>query len=124
MKTRRAEHAGFVLVFVVMIMGLVAVEMFVLTGISNTISFEADTAYLEACRENLTLSGLALAQAKPTDLGGEGIDLDISELGIKKAKLSLGIIKTHDGPNQAYINASCSRGRQTLRNRKSYPITQ
>lgn len=121
MKTRRAEHAGFVLVFVVMIMGLIAVEMFVLTDISNTISFEANTAYLEACRDNLTLSGLAWSQSNPGRFGSEEIELDVGALAIRDGLLNLKLTAADGDQEYLSISASCSRGRRTLRHRAKYP---
>jgi len=59
LKTRKEKRDGFVLVIVIITIALIGAEMFVLTGGSNTILFQTNNAYLQACQQNLIASGLA-----------------------------------------------------------------
>ena len=109
---------GFILLTIMIILGLMGVEMFVLSSVSNKITFQASRAYLEAVEQNLVSSGLAWAKhnmAKKV----ENIELDTADIAPQNAQL----IITAGKQSQVTINASCSRGGQNLRHNKSYYIT-
>jgi hypothetical protein len=55
---KKQRQKGFALVLVITAMAVIGLEMYVLTGGSNTMLFQSDTAYLEACKRNLITSGL------------------------------------------------------------------
>ena len=56
---KKPRQKGFALVLVITAMAIIGLEMHVLTSGANTMLFQADTAYLEACKRNLITSCLA-----------------------------------------------------------------
>ena len=148
MKIRKGKRNGFVLVIVIVTIALIGAEMFVLTGGSNTILFQANTAYLQACERNLTASGLAWAQ-KNIKAGNKesfdpvrnsktlnnitteveisnGVDksvnLDITYTSVSRSALSVTINTQGNGETDVQISSTVSRGRQTLSHNKKYQI--
>jgi hypothetical protein len=81
-------------------------------------AFEANDAYLRACRENLIISGLAWAKTN-ADKGpiNQTTELDIASLGLRRAELK---VTVSAGQKEANILASCSVARQTLRTNDKY----
>ena len=116
MKMNKLKQNGFVLVIVIVLIAVVGLEMFVLTGGSNTMLFQADSAYLQACESNLVASGLAWTKInikdKSKEMFDKTIELDITDMNMKSAALSVSISVPADGEKEAQINASCSRARQ------------
>jgi len=101
--------------------------MHVLTSGANTMLFQADTAYLEACKRNLITSGLAWAKRNIRNNNKEtfekAVELDVSKMNIRASSLIVTIrgLPTDKEP-QAQINVSCSRGRRTFRGDDKYKI--
>ena len=62
MNARKTKPNGFVMLFVIVILALIGMYMIVLASDANIFGFQADRAYLEACQQNLTASGLAWAK--------------------------------------------------------------
>ena len=126
MKHRRQN--GFVLILVVVAIGLIGAEMFVLTSSSNQILFQSDTAYLQACERNLVTSGLAWARRNMNNEGIETlnrpIELDVASMNIHSATLSVHIDTAKDEEAEVQINTSCSRERRTLIHNDKYRIGQ
>ena len=117
---------GFVLILVITAMAVIGIEMFVLAGIANTMMFQSNTAYLQACERNLVASGLAWAkkniQNNSRENFDEMIELDIAEMNIRGSALDVTInIPTPNEP-EVQINTSCSRARQTLKGGGKYRI--
>ena len=127
-KKKRAKQNGFVLIVVITSFALIAAEMFILTGGSNVILFQADNAYLEACRQNLTASALAWAEqnagAETSKNPDEKISLDVSSLCKKHASLEVKINKAADGIISVQIETTCQSARQTIRDKKEYHLTK
>jgi hypothetical protein len=109
---------GFVLLIVMMILGMMGVEMFVLSSVSNKITFQTSRAYLEAVEQNLVSSGLAWAKHNMAK-EAEKIELDTADIAPQNAQL----IVTAGKQSLVTINTSCSRSGQNLRHNKSYYIT-
>jgi len=110
MKTANTRQNGFILIFVIFVLALIGIYMIILAGESNTIIFQADRAYLDACRQNLNESGLAWAK-KNANSPSADYSLDTSAMNIKNAALKVSLQKK---PSQIEITTSCARGRQTL----------
>ena len=119
----KIRQNGFVLVLVIATIGLIGAEMFILTGISNSILFQADTAYLEACEQNLAASGLAWVRKNS---GKENIDktikLDVSDMDISRSTLSVTIEEPKSEEAKVRISTSCTCGRQTFAHSDKYRI--
>lgn len=121
MSTERRD--GFVLTFVIVLLGLVGVVMFVLTGGSNTMLFEADAAYVQAVDRNLAASGLAWAQHRAaqtdTTTSDEPVSLDTASLGATGAGLTVQITE-RDAAVYCRIETSTAKGRQSVSNAHEY----
>ncbi len=133
-KMKKPRQKGFALVLVITAMAIIGLEMHVLTSGANTMLFQADTAYLEACKRNLITSGLAWAKRNirnnNRDTFEKTMKLDVSKIfhgsdsrRIRDASLVVTIrgLPTDKAP-QAQINVSCSRGRRTFRDDGKYKI--
>ena len=59
---KQTERSGFAIIMAVAAVAMVAAALFVLTGISNSLVFESNLAYLQACNRNLSASGLNWAR--------------------------------------------------------------
>ena len=98
--------------------------MIVLASESNIFGFQADRAYLEACQQNLTASGLAWAKknANTSMTTAAAVELDTADMGIKKAALSVKLSVAEKGKSQVEIETSCSKARQRLSSVKKLAI--
>lgn len=122
-KTRRQ---GFILTYIIVLLGLVGVVMFVLTGGANTMLFEADAAYVQAADRNLTASALAWARhrssgSEPVVLD-EPIALDTSSLAVRDANVSVRLVKHGDAALGCHIETSVAKGQQSLNNSREYVL--
>ena len=117
---------GFIFVLVVTIIGFVGVVMYFLSGASNTLMFQSNKAYLNACERNLTSSGLNWAKTNIQNGNFQDFDntiqLDVSEMKILNSNLNVKISPTEDKNYKAQINSSCSRARINLKNNETFTI--
>jgi hypothetical protein len=124
MNTRKTKPNGFIMLFVVVILALIGMYMIVLASDANIFGFQADRAYLEACQQNLTASGLVWAKknvgTSKTAIGP--IELDTSDMRIKNAALRVKLTVGEKGKSQVEINTSCSKARQRLSSVKKFTI--
>ncbi len=120
------KRNGFVMVLVITAMAVIAVEMFALAGIANTMQFQSHSAYLQACERNLLASGLAWAeqniQNESGDILDKTVELDVSRMNIRAAALDVTTETPAGGQAQVQVNSSCTRGRQTLTGEGRYRI--
>ncbi len=121
-----SRQKGAALVLAITAMAIIGLEMHVLSSGSNTMLFQSDRAYLEACKRNLITSGLAWAKRNIQNNNKEAfeksVELNTDALNIKESNLVVTItIPTIEKP-QAQINVSCSRSRQTFKSDKKYQI--
>ena len=56
---KQAKRKGYALILVMLVMLLIGAELFVLSGISQSMIFQTKTAYLEAQRRNIAASAAA-----------------------------------------------------------------
>ena len=110
--------------FVVVILGLIGIYMIVLASDANIFGFQADRAYLEACQQNLTASGLNWAKKNvgTSKMTIGPIELDASDMGIKNAVLRVKFAAGEKGKSQVEINTSCSKARQRLSSVKKFTL--
>ena len=117
---------GFVLVLVIMAMSIIGLQMHVLSRGSNTMLYQTDRAYLEACKRNLITSGLAWAKRNIQNNNKEtfkkSVELNTSKLNIKESSLVVTITIPSNEQPQTQINVSCSRKRRTLKSDEKYQI--
>ncbi|UCC98580.1 MAG: hypothetical protein JSW66_01545 [Phycisphaerales bacterium] len=120
------KKRGFVLILVITAIAVIGIEMFVLAGVANTMQFQSHRAYLQACRRNLTASGLAWARQNVPDKAGEvapqTIELDVSKMNVRGSRLDLTVSPPSDRQVEILIRTSCTRGRQTLKGENKYEI--
>jgi type IV secretory pathway protease TraF len=121
MKTEKAGPNGFVMILVIVILALIGTYMIVMASESNGFLFQADRAYLESCRQNLTASGLVWAKKNVNAPPGV-VSLNTAGMNIKGAILSVTISAPKKGRAQVEINTSCSRARHQLTSSKKYTI--
>jgi len=132
-KMKKPRQKGFALVLVITAMAIIGLEMHVLTSGANTMLFQSDTAYLEACERNLITSGLAWAKRNIRNNNKEtfekAVELDVSKIfygsgsrRVRDASLIVTISTPTDKAPQAQISVSCSRGRRTFKDDSKYKI--
>jgi hypothetical protein len=123
---KKIKQNGFVLVLVIIAIALVGVASYVLAGGTNTILFQSDTAYLQACERNLRTSGLAWAKQNIKNRNQESfnrmIELDTANLGIRDSNLTIFISIARDKQAEVRINTSCSRAGHTFKRDNRYLI--
>ncbi|MGA2322555.1 MAG: hypothetical protein ABSG22_01750 [Sedimentisphaerales bacterium] len=124
MNTRKTKPNGFVMLFVIVILALIGMYMIVLASDANIFLFQADRAYLEACQQNLTASGLNWAKknvgTSKTAIGP--IELDTSDMRIKNAVLRVKLTTGEKGKSQVEINTSCNKAKQRLSSVKKFTL--
>ena len=123
---KKIKQNGFVLLLVITAIALVGTASYILADGTNTMLFQSDTAYLQACERNLRASGLAWAKQniKNRNQGSfnKMIELDTANLGIRDSSLSVFISISQDKQAEVRINTSCSRARQTFKRDNRYII--
>ena len=126
MKMKKRRQNGFVLILVIIAIAVIGTQMFVLTGIANTMLFESNTAYLQACERNLAASGLAWAERNIKNQSRETfnktIELDVTNMDIRNPALTVNIGTTKDKKAEVQINTSCTRRKRTIRHDDKYRI--
>ena len=123
---KKRAKGGFVLIFVVVAIALIAVAMFVLTDDAKTMLFHSDTAYLEAVQRNLVVSGLHWAEHnlrdEPAEVFGRTTELDVTGMSVRPATLTITMDTPAKEAVHVQIDASCSRARRTLQHGGKYII--
>jgi hypothetical protein len=125
-KMTKPRKNGFVMILVITAMAIIGLQMHVLSSGANTMLYQSDRAYLNACKRNLITSGLAWAkrniQNNSTETFEKTVDLNIDKLNIKDSSLIVTISLPTNQQPQAQINVSCSRNRRTFKSDKKYQI--
>jgi hypothetical protein len=124
MNAKKSRQNGFVMLLVICILALIGEYMIILASDSNILGFQADRAYLAACQQNLTASGLNWTKknidSSKTAIGP--IELDTSGMGIKNAVLRVKLTTAEKSKSQVEIETSCSKARQRLSSVKNFTI--
>jgi hypothetical protein len=117
---------GFVLLIVIMIIGLMGAELFVMTGSTNKIGFQTNKALLEAVQQNMISSGIAWTKYNIENGNikntGKEIQLDTTDIGIRNAQLAVTTVKITHKQAEVTINTSCGFGGQKLKNSNKYVV--
>jgi hypothetical protein len=113
--------------FVITILVLMGAMLAVLGTMSRTFVFETNAAYLDTCSRNLSASGLAWTKHaiknKNPNLSGGRIPLDVNDMKMPHATLSLDIRSGQDGKKEITAHTSVSRNGGRLRNDITYRIS-
>ena len=123
---KNEKNKGFTLMLVVMLIALIGIVVSLLTEASNTMIFQSNKTYLQACERNLIASGLAWSKInikkESGDISGKVIELDVTELNIHGSSLNVNLSSPVETRPEVRIRTSCSRGRQTLTSDNTYII--
>jgi len=123
---KKIRQNGFVLLLVIIAIAMVGTATYVLAGGTNTMLFQSDTVYLQACERNLRASGLVWAKQniKNRNQGSfnKMIELDTANLGIRSSSLNVFISISQDKQAEVRINTSCSRASRTFKRNNRYII--
>ncbi len=123
---KKNREKGFILILVVLLIELTAIIVFILTSEAQTILYQANSMYLQACERNLIASGRTWAKIyipkDSGDISGKMIELDVTEMNIRGSSLGVKLSIPAEMQPQVQIRTSCSRGRQTLTNDDTYKI--
>ena len=126
LKMKKTRQKGFALVLVITAMAIIGLEMHVLSSGANTMLYQSDRAYLEACKRNLITSGQVWAKRNirnnNTEILEKSVELDVGKLNIKDSSLIVTISVPTNKEPLAQINVSCSRSRQTFKSDEKYQI--
>jgi hypothetical protein len=124
MRTKKTGQNGFIMLLVVAVLALIAIYMIILTNDSNTIIFQTNRAYLEACKQNLTASGLIWVKKNLKDSKSKtgAVELDTSDMNIKGATLSVAVSAVPKGKAQIEIDTFCSKARQHLTSAEKFTV--
>jgi hypothetical protein len=126
LKMKKTRQKGVALVLAITAMAIIGLEMHVLSSGANTMLFQSDRAYLEACKRNLITSGQAWAKRNiknnSTEYFEKSVELDVGGFNISDSSLIVTINTPTGKEPQAQINVSCSRSRRTLKSEEKYQI--
>ncbi len=121
-----SRNHGAILTFVIVALMLMGVVMFVLTGGTNTMLFEADTAYVQAVERSLVASGLAWAKERASSNVGapnrESVELNTAAFGLPGTKLVVQMLGVQDNTAKIHIETLCHKGRRTLHTARDYRL--
>ena len=124
---KQAQRSGFAIILAVAAVALVGAAVLLLADMSDTLMFDSDLAYLQACNRNLSASALAWArqnQDKLRDSGpSEGIQLDVERLGIPAGNLNVAPLKDREKGLRVQIDTQCGRNKMKLERTCNYLIT-
>ena len=124
---KRTRSRGMILTWVILILGLAAAAMMLLTDGATTLLYQADTAYGQAVERNLTASALAWAQeqvAKDTPPAiGEPITLDSTQVGGELTHLTVEFTRLDDSSADVVVQTSFVKGRHRLEQSRKYAIS-
>jgi hypothetical protein len=125
MNRKRKGRAGFVLVFVIVLIGLVGLEMFVLTSGSSTILQQSDRALLEAVEENLVASALAWAKVnigRGSVSAGQEVSLAVPEAGGREPELKVIVESIGEQTARVRVKTVCGTAKLKLVHSTAYDI--
>ncbi len=117
---------GTVLILVISIIGFMGVVMLFLSTASNTMNFQTNKVYLQACERNLISSGLNWAK---TNLKNETITdfndtiiLDVNDMNILRSSLEIKVNPSSDDQNEVRIRTSCGRAKLNIKTSETFKL--
>ncbi|OQA02456.1 MAG: hypothetical protein BWY69_01101 [Planctomycetes bacterium ADurb.Bin401] len=109
---------GFAMLMVMLILFIMGIEFVVLNSAASRAAFETNAVFLEADRENMAASGIALA--KLSGKAGQIIEPNTSELASRYAKMSLKV----ENSKEVTMNIFSRRGGQEIKSAGMYFIAK
>jgi hypothetical protein len=114
--------------FVITTLVLMGAMLAVLGSMSQKFVFETNQAYLDMCSRNLSASGLAWAKHtmknKSLTFSDGRISLDVNDMKMPHATLSLDVSTAKDGTKEITTHTSIIRNGQRCRKDTAYLISQ
>lgn len=109
---------------VITALAVIGAVTYLLADGAKTMLFESDTAYLEACRRNLVASGLTWSRENVAagQEVGRSFELDVSEMGIRDARLEVTISAIEADAARVEVAVSCSRARRTADYQREHTV--
>ena len=124
---KHAERSGYTIILAITAVALVSVAVVVLADTSDTLMFDSNLSYLQACDRNLSASALAWAgkhQEKLRDSEpSKGIQLDVTQLEIPAGNLKVAALKAGKKDLSLQIDIQCGRNKIKLKRTHNYLIT-
>ena len=124
---KQTERSGFAIILAVAAVALVGAAVLLLADISDSLMFESNLSYVQACNRNLSASGLSWArqnQDKLHDSGpSERIQLDVERLGIPAGNLNVAPLKDREKGLRVQIDTQCGRNKIKLERTRNYLVT-
>jgi len=113
------RRRGYILLYVLAIVGATAAAAFVMFDAAGTMAFETRELHLDARARNLTASGLAWAEAarRAGRAPAGPIALDVNGLAGPAATLTVRL-----DPNTTVVTVQCRQGRRLLPRRTAFPL--
>lgn len=114
------NNKGYAFILLIFFIGIIGLEMVILTGISGSMAFQTDRAYLKACEDNLIASGLSWADINASH--DDTFEFDTTALAGRDTELNVKIETDDLGKKQVHVTTSCSRARQTFGSEDVYKL--
>ena len=122
------KNSGYAIILALSAVSLVAAGVFILTANCRDLLFGSEQAYIQAISRNLTARALGWGQVNKGRLknapSGEPIRLDVGDLEIGQAVLSVSPLVTNDRPPGLTVHSKCSRGRAVIKRSESYLLSR
>ncbi len=117
---------GVVLMLVIIILIFMGAILFLLTDVSNKITFQTNRVFLETVEQNMISSGIAWAKHN-IEKGGiketeNEIQFDTAGIGTRNAQLSVTIEKIAHKQAQVTVNTFCGLSSRGLKHTQKYQI--
>ena len=121
MAFKKQKRKGFIFLILLFLITMVGLCMAILTGISNGLVTDTNTAYLNACQKNMIKSAAAFSMQNSNTPADQPIELNISELG--KSCESLTIISRTAPQPTLEIKGTCRVARHKITIKETLKIT-
>ena len=116
---------GFVLLIVIMILIFMGTVLFVLTEVSNKITFQTNRVFLETVEQNMISSGIAWTKYN-IENGNKNIvkeiQLDTAGIGTRNSQLTVTVEEIARKQTEIAVNTSCGFGSQSFKHNKKYIV--
>ncbi|KPK76105.1 MAG: hypothetical protein AMJ79_08280 [Phycisphaerae bacterium SM23_30] len=123
---RHVRRKGFVTILALMLITLVGGAMLILSHGANTLAFETNRAYYQACERNLAASGFAWAGYqnvhKKTELPTQPIELDVELLQIPQGSLTVSFAHLDTDDPSVEVKTTCGRETNLLKRLREYSL--
>lgn len=123
---KKAKENGFILMVIIVQIASAAMFVLVLSASTNSMIYQTNTAYIKACQENLSASGLAWAKGSIRKNGGkifgQTIEIDVLKMDLAHSSLNVNIQRGEGKTANIVIDSSVSAGRQKSNRSNRYVI--